>query len=251
MTQTGLLAGKIAFITGGSRGIGAAAAALFAREGATVVLGARGEADLKTVTDTIPGASYVVVDVTDADSITHAVASVVERHGRLDIAFNNAGVNTPNHPIDAFPRDDLDLLIDVNLRGVMATMAAELPAMIAGGGGAIVNSSSVATLLPNPALPVYAAVKSGVNVLTAAAAVRWGRAGIRVNAIAPGLTTTALLAGWRRAEPDVVQRIIDDGISLGRPAEPQEIAEAAAWLLSDRASFVTGAVLPVTGGTVA
>jgi NAD(P)-dependent dehydrogenase (short-subunit alcohol dehydrogenase family) len=245
--MTGLLTDKIAFVTGASRGIGAAAARLFAREGATVVLAARTESALKTVAEDIPGASYVVADLGDVASVERAVATVVERHGRLDVAFNNAAVGVPPHPVADFPEDDFDLVMRVNLKGVFYAVSAEVKAM-RDGGGAIVNTSSVGSLMGNPALPAYGAAKRAVNSLTESAAVTYASAGIRVNAIAPGLTITEMVEDWNRHDPGVIDRIVA-GTPLGRAAQPEEIAEAAAWLLSDRASFVTGAILPVTGGT--
>jgi NAD(P)-dependent dehydrogenase (short-subunit alcohol dehydrogenase family) len=129
-------------------------------------------------------------------------------------------------------------------------MSAEVKAMIPNGGGAIVNTSSVGSLIANPALPAYGAAKRGVNSITASAAVTYAADGIRVNAIAPGLVLTEMVEEWNEHDPGVIDRLVAR-IPLGRTAEPEEIAEAAAWLLSDRASFVTGVVLPVTGGAAA
>ena len=242
-----MLTGKIALVTGASRGIGAAAARLFTREGATVVLAARTEHALKAIAEDLPGASYVVADLGDVASVERAVATVVERHGRLDIAFNNGAVGVPPHPVADFPEDNFDLVMRVNLKGVFYAVSAEVKAMTATGGGAIVNTSSVGSLIGNPALPAYGAAKRAVNSLTESAAVTYGPVGIRVNAIAPGLTMTEMVEEWNRHDPGVVDRIVA-GTPLRRAAAPEEIAESAAWLLSDRASFVTGAVLPVTGG---
>jgi NAD(P)-dependent dehydrogenase (short-subunit alcohol dehydrogenase family) len=243
----GILSDKIALVTGASRGIGAAAARVFAREGATVVLAARTESALRAVAADIPGASYVVADLGDVAGSARAVAAVVERHGRLDVAFNNAGVGVPPHPVAGFPEDDFDLVMRVNLKGVFYAVSAEVTAMTRTGGGAIVNTSSVGSLRGSLALPAYAAAKRAVNSITESAALAHASAGIRVNAIAPGLTMTDMVEEWNRHDTGVVDRIVA-ATPLGRAAEPAEIAESAAWLLSDRASFVTGVVLPVTGG---
>jgi NAD(P)-dependent dehydrogenase (short-subunit alcohol dehydrogenase family) len=254
MTDTqAMLSGKVALVTGASRGIGAAAARLFAREGATVVLAARSEEDLEKETERIRAdggeASWTVVDLGEKASIDRAVATVVERHGRLDIALNNAGVGVPPHPIAGFPESDFDLVTRVNFKGVFYAVSAEVQAITdTAGRGAIVNVSSVGSLIGNPALPAYGAAKRAVNSLTESAAVTYGPRQIRVNAIAPGLTMTAMVEEWQAKDPGVVERIIA-GTPLGRAAAPEEIAEAAAWLLSDRSSYVTGVILPVTGGS--
>ena len=201
MPQTGMLTNKIALVTGASRGIGAAAARLFAREGATVVLAARTESALRAVTADIPGASYVVADLGDVASVEHVVATVVERHGRLDIAFNNAAIGVPPHRIADYPEDDFDLVMRVNLKGVFYAISAEVKAMTQSGGGAIVNTSSVGSLIGNPGLPAYGAAKRAVNSITESAAVAYAPAGIRVNAIAPGLTMTDMVEEWNRQRP--------------------------------------------------
>ncbi len=248
-----LLAGKVAFITGAGRGIGAAAARLFAREGARVLLAARTEAQLKTVVEEIREAGgtadHVRCDLADADSVRAAVDRAVQLYGRLDVAFNNGATIQPPGPLDQLPEAEFDRVCAVNLKGPWLAMTAEVAAIRATAGrGAIVNNSSVGSLRANPELPVYGAAKRALNSLTESAAVTYGPEGIRVNAIAPGLTLTEMVDEWERDSPGIIDRLTAQN-PLGRPADPQEIAEAAAWLLSDRASYVTGTVLRVDGGT--
>jgi NAD(P)-dependent dehydrogenase (short-subunit alcohol dehydrogenase family) len=247
-----LLANKVALITGAGRGIGAAAAKLFALEGATVTLVARTESELRTVADEITAeggsADYVIADLADAKSIEQAVQTTVERHGRLDIAFNNAGVSIGHTPMVDVKEDDFDLVTKVNYKGVWLAMIAEVKAIRSTAGkGAIVNNSSVGSFMGNPNMAAYGAAKRAVNSLTESAAIEYGPEGIRINAVAPGTTMTEMIRKWASSEPDVINRL--NGLTpLGSAAEPYEIAQAAAWLLSDRASYVTGVVLRVDGG---
>ncbi|WP_414939041.1 SDR family NAD(P)-dependent oxidoreductase [Amycolatopsis sp. cmx-11-51] len=253
-TVSGLLDGKVAFITGAGRGIGAAAARLFAREGAKVVLAARTELQLKTVAEEIRAAGgiadHVVCDLGDAASVRAAVDRAVELHGRLDVAFNNGATNVPPGPMDQVTEADFDHIYAVNLKGPWLAMLAEIAAIRATAGtGAIVNNTSVGSLMANPDLPAYGAMKRGVNSLTASAAVTYGPEGIRINAVAPGTTMTEMFTEWAEASPGILEQL-NAQTPLGRVAEPEEVAEAAAWLLSDRSSYVTGTVLRVDGGMV-
>jgi NAD(P)-dependent dehydrogenase (short-subunit alcohol dehydrogenase family) len=250
-----LLEGKALFVSGAGRGIGAAAARLFAAEGAQVLLAARTESELAVVTKEITAAggtaAYVVCDLADEDSVHAAVERTVTEYGRLDGAFNNGATGQQPGPMDELSAADLDRVYAVNLRGLWASMVAEVAAIRAGSGrGSIVNTSSVGSLGGNPPLPAYAALKRAGNSLTESAAMTYGPEGIRVNAIAPGATLTEMLHDWDHATPGIIDLIIARA-PLRRAAEPVEIAQAAAWLLSDRSSYVTGTVLSVDGGLAA
>jgi NAD(P)-dependent dehydrogenase (short-subunit alcohol dehydrogenase family) len=252
--MTGLLTGKTILITGASSGIGESAAHLFAREGANVVITARRKAELDRVAEDIAadGGNVLAVqaDTTNAGELQRAVAAAVERWGRLDGALNNAGRTQGGGRLAEVTDETFDSVLETNFKGVWLAMRAELQAMTAEGatGGSIVNISSIGGTFGAAGQSVYGATKAAVIALSRAAAAEYGRDGVRVNAIAPGATMTEMMVAWQQRDPGIVERL-SSLAALGRPGQPDEIAEAAAWLLSDRASYVTGMTLGVDGGT--
>jgi|SRR6516165_4226435 len=246
-----LLENKVAIITGASRGIGAAAGRAFAAAGATVVLAARSEDDLEAVAAQIRGgggeALAIPTDVADPDAAERLVRRTLEAFGRLDAAFNNAGEGHMPTPLADLTLTDFDTALRVNARGIFLMMRYQIPAMLAAGGGAIVNMSSTAGLAGAPGMAAYAAAKHAIVGLTETAALDYGAQGIRVNAIAPGPILTHNLA---RAD-DAARTWIGGRLPLHRLGQPEEVAATAAWLCSDQASFISGATIPIDGGKLA
>ncbi|MDO0924271.1 SDR family oxidoreductase [Streptomyces sp. TG1A-8] len=245
-------AGKVAFVSGAGRGIGAAAARLFTREGARVLLAARTEARLEEVTEQVRAAGgtadYVVCDLADPAGVRAAVDRAVGLYGRLDVAFNNGAAIQRPGPMDQLPEADFDHVHAVNLKGAWLAVVAEVAAVrVTAGTGAVVNNPSVGSLAGNPELPAHGAMKRAVSSPTESAAITYGPEGIRVNAIASGNALTGMIRAWEADCPGPQERLRAH-TPLRRGADPAEIAEAAAWLLSDRSSCVTGAVLRVDGG---
>ena len=246
-----LAAGKVVFVTGGASGIGRAAALQFAAEGAAHVVVA--DIDLAGVEATVaalagPGSS-VHLDVTDDASVAAVIDEIVADHGRLDIAFNNAGVNDVPRAFHELDADAWDRMIRINLSSVFVCMKHELRHMVASGGGAIVNTSSGAGVIAAPGLPHYTAAKHGVIGLTKAAAQEYARQGVRVNAVLPGSTDTTMLQSFIAGDEGMAKIIASSNIH-GRLIEPAEIASAVVWLASEQAAMVNGQSLVVDGGGI-
>ena len=241
------LSGRAALITGAASGIGRASALAFASAGASVALldiDAGGLADTAAAVRAAGArAEVLVADVRDLRAVTGAVGRAVEAFGRLDAALNNAGVPGPYVPLDEYSEEDFMQILQVDLAGVWRCMRAEIRYMRARGTGAIVNTSSMLGAAAMPDNGAYVAAKHGVHGLTRAAAVELGGTGIRVNAIAPGVTRTGMTSA---ASDDLLRTV-----PLGRIAEPEEIATAAVWLCSPEASYITGSVLVADGGWLA
>lgn len=247
------LTGKVALVTGAASGIGAASALAFAEAGARVAVCDRdlagAEATAKLIREAGGEACAVAVDVTDAGQVEAMVQTVVATFGRLDCAHNNAGITGASAPTADYDRSQWDLVLAVNLTGVFLCLQQELAAMLRSGGGAIVNTASFSGLVAVPRIPAYVASKHGVIGLTKAAAVEYGRKGIRVNAVCPGSTRTPMVEGFSGGDA-AVQEAMAAASPMRRLAEPEEIARTVVWLCSDEASFVNGHALAVDGGAV-
>jgi A-factor type gamma-butyrolactone 1'-reductase (1S-forming) len=251
-THTGLLDGRVAMITGASSGIGAAAARLFAEEGAEVVLMARRAERLRSLAEEITAAGgralAVPGDVAESADVRRVVDAAKAEFGGLDCAFNNAGYATIESALHETDDAVFDRTMDVNVRGVWNCMKYQLPLMLASGrGGSVVNTSSTAGRYATGASVPYVAAKHAVLGITRAAASEYGAHGIRVNALVVGTTRSEMIDGAVQQYPQLEQAFIAPQIQK-RMAAPREIAEAAVWLCSDRASFVTGVAMPVDGG---
>ena len=249
----GQFEGKVALVTGGNSGIGRATAIKFAESGAKVVIAARRVAEGEETVDIIREAGgdaiFVKTDVSRAADVEAMVARTVEAYGRLDCAFNNAGMTGAGGPPHEHPEDLWDEVMSVNLKGVWLCMKYEVPEMLRRGGGAIVNDSSLAGLIATPGQAAYVASKHGVIGLTKSAALAYARDGIRVNAVCPSWISTPMIGGLLQ-DPDRKARLIA-AHPVGRLGTPEEVAEAVLWLCSDAASFVTGHSMVVDGGMLA
>lgn len=249
------LEGKVALVTGGSTGIGRATALTFAREGATVavadVAAREGEETVRLITDAGGSARFIEADVSAAQDVEAMVGMTVDSFGRLDIAFNNAGIEgdmgISSHE---YTEEAWDRVIAVNLKGAWLSMKHEIAAMLKTGGGAIVNTSSIWGLVGVQGAAAYVASKHGIAGLTKAAALEYAGQGIRINAVNPGPIRTPMVDRFIDNVPGAEEQMIAKQPN-GRLGLPEEVAEAVLWLCSDAASFVVGHTMVVDGGYVA
>lgn len=246
--------GKVALVTGASSGIGKATAAAFAREGWAVALADRdaehGTQEAAELQQGGARALFIPCDVSDEQSVNALIDRVVAEFGRLDAAFNNAGIEGASAPTAESDTANFDRVIAVNLRGVWLCMRAELRQMLRQQSGAIVNCASVAGLIGLPGIPAYVASKHGVIGLTRTAALEVARRNIRVNAVCPGAIETPMLERYMGAEPQGREQM-ERTEPIGRIGDPSEIASAVLWLCGPGASFTTGHALAVDGGWTA
>ena len=252
--MAGLLEGKVALVTGGASGIGRATALAFAREGAKVVIAdvavEDGEETVRMIEESGGKAIFVETDVSQSDQVEALINKAVETYGRLDCAFNNAGIEGEQALTPDCTEENWDRVININLKGVWLGMKYEIPQMLKQGGGAIVNMSSVAGLVGFPSSPAYVASKHGILGLTKTAALEYATEGIRVNAVCPGVIRTPMVERATGGDPEVEAQFAAME-PVGRMGKPEEVAEAVVWLCSDAASFVTGHSMVVDGGLVA
>jgi len=248
------LAGKIALVTGGGGGIGSVTSHAYAREGAKVAVVDIDGAAARKVADAIVAAGGeavgIAVDVSNSGQVEAMVEQVVARFGRLDVAFNNAGIDIEHEPLAMATEKTFDRLMSVNVKGIFLCMKYEILQMLKQGAGAIVNTSSIGGLIGAPRQPIYGTTKHAVLGMTKAAAVEYGRKGIRINAVCPGIIRTEMTERAIARDPRR-KTYIEQAHPIGRMGEAEDIANAVIFLSSDDAAFVIGHSLAVDGGFTA
>ena len=249
------LENKVTLITGAASGIGRAAAKLFAREGAKLILTdidtVGGEETTQSIIDKGGDAIFIRTNVAKTEQVEALIQLGVEKYGRLDCAFNNAGIGGLPLRLADVPEDDFDRIIAVNVKGVWLCMKNEIPQMMAQGGGTIVNTASVAGLVGSHSLPIYGASKHAVVGMSKTAAIEYARKNIRVNAICPAVIRTPMAMGGLSGSNNQFLDAAIAGNPSRRLGEAHEVAAAALWLLSDASSFTNGAALTIDGGFTA
>jgi len=252
--MAGRVEGKVALVTGGSSGIGRATALLFAKEGAKVVVAdvtvSGGEETVQMIKAAGGDAIFVKADMAKAADVEAMIQKTVATYGRLDCAHNNAGIEGTTKKTHDYDEADWDRVIAINVKGVWLCMKYQIPQMLKQGSGAIVNTASGAGLLGVPQMPAYVASKHAVVGLTKTAALEYAKAGIRVNAVCPGVIKTPMVDRMTNLRPGRMERMAA-AEPIGRMGKPEEIAAAVVWLCSDASSFVTGLPMPVDGGITA
>lgn len=252
--MAGLLTGKVALVTGAGSGIGRASALAFAREGARVVVSdvvvEGGEETVTMITQAGGESIFVKTDVAQAVAVEALIKQAVETYGRLDCAHNNAGIAGAAARTADYSQAHWDRVIAINLKGVWLCMKSEIQQMLSQGGGAIVNTASVAGLVGFRSGSAYVAAKHGVVGLTKTAALEYAKSNIRVNAVCPGVIRTPMFERGLKVDPRIEDTMAAKE-PVGRLGKPEEIAAAVVWLSSDAASFVTGFPMAVDGGWIA
>lgn len=245
---------KVGIVTAAGSGIGRASALAFAEEGAKVIVSdvnkESGQETVRLIKEVGGDASFVLCDVAEEEQVINLVKNAVEIYGKLDWAHNNAGISAPTKPLVETDSSNWDRCLQVTTTGLYYCLKHEIAAMLKTGGGAIVNTSSTAGLKGSGNLATYSAAKWAVNGLTKSVALEYAKKGIRVNSICPGMTMTLAVEKWAKEVPEQAEQV-ENNIPLGRIGRPEDQANAAVWLCSDKAAYITGVNLPVDGGETA
>jgi NAD(P)-dependent dehydrogenase (short-subunit alcohol dehydrogenase family) len=248
--MVGVLSGKVAIITGAGSGIAAAAARLFHKEGARILLADVSGKEAELAAELGDGVAFCRADVSSGAEVQSMVERAIAEFGQLDILCNVAGITGPQGSVEDADEENIDRVIAVNVRGLLLTMKHALPHLVVGGGGVIVNISSATALVGMPGLTVYSATKGAIIATTRVVAAEYASKGVRANVICPGGIETPIYLEHLERDPEAVNKTVSL-IPAGRVGKPEEIAQAMLFLASDASSYMTGAVVPVDGGQTA